>query len=58
MTYCFGDMERWGVGQLRKVRKELRDKLADEIHKRDAIKAEILYLQKEIAKYQDSDLEL
>jgi len=51
----FDVMERWSLKRLREIRKELRDNLSDEIHKRQAIKAEILFLQKEIEKYQDEN---
>ena len=51
--YTFKQMEGWSLEQLRKVRKKLRDELADEIHKREAIKAEVIYLQKEIYRYQN-----
>ena len=53
MILCFSDMERWDLTQLRKVRNEMRAALSKEIQKRDAIKAEILYLQKELAGYQE-----
>ncbi len=48
----FTDMGRWDLSRLRATRRELRDTLANEIHKRDALKAEILFLQTEIGKYQ------
>lgn len=44
-------MNSWGIKQLREFRNQLRDTLAEEIHKRDALKAEIVWLQKEIDKY-------
>lgn len=51
----FSDMEQWTLQQLSEVRQKLRESLANEIHKRDAIKVEILYLQKELKKYQEEE---
>lgn len=51
----FDQMNSWGVKQLREFRNQLRDTLAEEIHKRDALKAEIVWLQKEIDKYRGED---
>ncbi len=48
----FTDMKQWDLSRLRATRRGLRDTLAREIHRRDALKAEILFLQTEIAKYQ------
>jgi len=53
MNYTFEDMKHWDIKQLRKVRKSLRDKLSEEINKRDALKAEILHLHKTIEQYTD-----
>ena len=50
--YNFKTMASWDMTKLKEVRKKLRDELADEIHKRDAIKAEIVFLQKEIYNFQ------
>ena len=52
-NYTFKNMQSWTVKRLREERLKLREELAEEIHKRDAMKAEIMYLQKEIAEYQD-----
>lgn len=51
MKYTFANMASWNVTQLRDVRADLRDKLSQEIQNRDALKAEIMYLQAEIEKY-------
>ena len=51
----FADMERWDLNQLRKFRVDLREKLTEEIQKRNTIKAEIVFLQKEIQRY-ESDI--
>ena len=51
MVVNFEHMSRWSLTKLRETRASLRNSLAEEIHKRDAIKAEILYLQEEIGKY-------
>lgn len=53
--YTFSTMDRWDMTKLRKIRKELRDQLSEEIQKRQAIKAEIMWLEAEIQKYQDSE---
>lgn len=50
--HTFTSMERWTVQRLDDERKRLRNILSGEIQKRDAIKAEILYLQTEIKKYE------
>lgn len=49
--HTFTSMERWTIQRLDDERKRLRNILSGEIQKRDAIKAEILYLQTEIKKY-------
>lgn len=49
--YTFTYMAGWNLTRLREVRKQLRNELSEEIHKRDAIRAEIMFLQSEIAKY-------
>lgn len=46
-------MNNWTLNQLRKVRNQLRDKLSEEIHKRDAIKAEIMFLQNKLDEYEE-----
>lgn len=47
----FNDMDRWSLSRCRKYRKQLLDELAKEIQKRNSIKAEIIWLEKEIEKY-------
>ena len=54
--YTFSDMDRYDLKTLRDIRAKLRGRLSEEIHKRQAIKAEILFLQKEIKKYEDEQL--
>ena len=53
MNLTFESMESWDMARLRKERESLRNELASEIHKRDAIKAEILWLAIEIEKYKE-----
>ena len=45
-------LQRRTVTELRSLRKDLRDKLAAEIQKRNALMAEIVWLQKELHKYE------
>ena len=51
----FSDMDRWPLSRLRKAKKELIDKVSTEIHKRNSLKAEILFYQKELAKYETDE---
>jgi hypothetical protein len=48
----FADMQNWSIQKLNRTRNQLREQLSLEIFKRDAIKAEILFLQKEIRQFQ------
>ena len=50
-SYTFSDLGYHSMTDLRKIRKKLRDELAGEIQKYDAIKAEILWLQEELKRY-------
>jgi len=54
MDFTFKIMEGWDIAQLREVRKQLRDILAAEIQIRNSMKAEIMYLQTEVAKYKEA----
>jgi len=44
-NYTFKIMQGWTVKRLREERAKLRKELSEEIHKRDALKAEIMYLK-------------
>ena len=49
--YSFSELDSYSLEDLQGIRKKLRDDLTTEIHKRDALKAEILFLCTEIDKY-------
>lgn len=53
--YTFSGLDSYSLEDLHGIRKKLRDELTTEIHKRDAIKAEILFLCTEITKYKKGD---
>jgi hypothetical protein len=47
----FKDMNNWSVSRLKGLRRVLRARLSAEIYKRDALKAEILFLQSKINEF-------
>jgi len=53
----FEAMDRWSVQDLRKKRNKLREELSAEIQKRDALKAEIMFLEKRIYEFRKGSKE-
>lgn len=52
VIFTFPNMVDLTVSELKDIRNHLRDELSGEIHKRDALKAEIMFLQREIEVFQ------
>lgn len=51
----FEEMSEWTLGELRAERDKLREELRKEIQRRDSLKAEIMWLEREIKKLREME---